>query len=319
MGRAATPTNMKMSAILGVIAVALLFVAPFFASRYLLQILLTIVLYAQLVTAWNILSGFTGYLFLGVAAFYGIAGYAYAIISLQVPYIVAIPLVGMLCFVISYAIGMVLLRIRGPYFALASYALVLLFANVVLYYEQTYSRVTGRVVSILPVSTTYMVLLGVAIATIVAAYLIRRSRFGYGLSYIKGNEDLANVVGINVARYKCLAFGICAFFIGLAAAAIVPRGGYIDTTVVFAPAISFNTLVMGVVGGLGSIRGGVLSAVFFSLLFELFGTRANPYPLFVFMGILLMAVIFFFPGGIEGVITRLSRSGAGYSLGHNPR
>ncbi|OGF54414.1 MAG: hypothetical protein A2Z21_00320 [Candidatus Fraserbacteria bacterium RBG_16_55_9] len=301
------PTNTtKMTSIFGVIAVAVLFVAPSFASRYLLQILLTIVLYVQLVTAWNILSGFTGYLFLGVAAFYGIAGYAYAIVSLEIPYFVAIPVVGMLCFVISYAIGMVLLRIRGPYFAIASYALVLLFANVVLYYEQTYSRVTGRVVSILPVSTTYTVLLGVAIATIVVAYLIKRSKFGYGLSYIKGNEDLANVVGINVARYKCLAFGISAFFIGMATAAIIPRGGYIDTTVVFAPTISFNTLVMGVVGGLGSIRGGVLSAVLFSLLFELFGTRANPYPLFVFMGVLLMVVIFYFPRGIEGVIARVT-------------
>ena len=299
-------TTTKMIAVFGAIAVAMLFVTPFFASRYLLQILLTIILYVQLVTAWNILSGFTGYLFLGVAAFYGIAGYAYAVFSLEIPYIAAIPLVGILCFIISYAIGMVLLRIRGPYFAIASYALVLLFANAVLYYEQTYSRVTGRVVSTLPTSTTYTVLLAVAIATIGAAYLIKRSKFGYGLSYIRGNEDLANVVGINVARYKCLAFAISAFFIGMAAAAIIPRGGYIDTTVVFAPAISFNTLVMGVVGGLGSIRGGVLSAMFFSLLFELFGTRANPYPLFIFMGLLLMVVIFYFPGGIDGAIARVT-------------
>jgi branched-chain amino acid transport system permease protein len=283
-----------------------LLAAPAFASRYMLQILLTIVLYVQLVTAWNILSGFTGYLFLGVAAFYGIAGYAYAIVSQYLPYLIAIPLVGVLCFAISYAIGMLLLRIRGPYFAIASYALVLLFANVVLYYEQTYSRVTGRVVSVLPVATTYLTLLGITVATIGVAYLIKRSKFGYGLSYVKGNEDLANVVGINAPRYKCLAFGVSAFFIGMAAAAIVPRGGYIDTTVVFAPAISFNTLVMGVVGGLGSIRGGVLSATFFSLLFELFGTSANPYPLFMLMGLLLMIVIFAFPQGIEGMIARVS-------------
>jgi branched-chain amino acid transport system permease protein len=113
------------------------------------------------------------------------------------------------------------------------------------------------------------------------------------------------VVGINTSFYKTITFTISAFFIGITAAAIVPRGGYIDTTTVFAPIISFNVLVMGVIGGIGSLRGGMISAILLSLFFEFFATSQNPYPFFISLGVLLMLGIFFFPQGIEGVLGRI--------------
>ncbi len=294
--------------IIGIIVIVVLFTVPLYSSRYILQILLTIILYVHLVIAWNIFSGFTGYLFLGVAAIYGIAGYSYAIISTRIPYLLAIPLVGIISFVVAYLLGIIFLRIRGPYFTIASYAMVLLFASLVLYYEQAVSYLSGRTVTIVPISTIYNVLLVITIITLLAAFFLKNSRFGYGLSCIKGNEDLASIVGINTARYKSLTFSISAFFIGIAAAAIVPRGGYIDTTTVFAPIISFNVLVMGVIGGVGSLRGGMISAIFLSLFFELFATRQNPYPFFISLAVLLMLGIFFFPNGIEGIIGRVTLS-----------
>jgi branched-chain amino acid transport system permease protein len=295
--------------ILGLLLIAALFTVPLYTPRFIQQLLLTVILNVELVTAWNILSGFTGYLFLGVAAMYGLAGYTFAIVSGTVPYALAIPLVGLITFVVAYLIGMLFLRIRGPYFTIATYALVLLFANVILYYEQAFSKTTGRYVSILPISTIYLVLLGVTLVTLVVAFLIKKSRFGYGLACIRGNEDLANIIGINASRYKCLAFGICAFFVGIAAATVLPRGGYIDTTIVFAPSISFNILAMGIIGGLGSLRGGILSAVAISLLFELLGSGQNPYPFFISLGVVLVLVIFFFPRGIEGIIQRVTGMG----------
>jgi len=300
-------TNIKKPIwISSIILIAILFTVPLYAPRFIIQILLTIILYINLVIAWNIFSGFTGYLFLGVAAIYGIAGYSYAIISQKVPYLVGIFLVGIISFVIAYAIGMVFLRIRGPYFTIASYALVLLFSSLILYYEQAFSHRTGRTVTIIPISKIYIVLVVFTLITLVVAVIIKSSRFGYGLFCIKGNEDLANVVGINVSFYKCLIFSVSAFLIGITVAAIIPRGGYIDTTVVFAPILSFNVLVMGILGGIGSLRGGIISAVFLSLFFELFATKENPYPFFIILGILLILGIFFFPKGIEGVIDRIS-------------
>jgi branched-chain amino acid transport system permease protein len=291
--------------ILSIILVPVLFTVPLYSSRVMIQILLTIILYVQLVIAWNIFSGFTGYLFLGVAAIYGIAGYAYAFISVYLPYLLSIFIVGLICFVIAYPLGLVFLRIRGPYFAIASYAMVLLFASLVLYYEQAVSYMSGRTVTIIPLPRIYTVLLAITIITLIVAFIIKRSKFGYGLSCIKGNEDLANVVGINTSFYKTITFSISAFFIGITAAAIVPRGGYIDTTTVFAPIISFNVLVMGVIGGIGSLRGGMISAILLSLFFEFFATSQNPYPFFISLGVLLVLGIFFFPSGIEGVLERI--------------
>lgn len=292
--------------ILSIVLIPVLFTVPLYSSRVVIQILLTIILYVQLVIAWNIFSGYTGYLFLGVAAIYGIAGYSYAILSTRLPYFLSIVLVGIICFIIAYPLGLVFLRIRGPYFAIASYAIVLLFASLVLYYEQAVSYLSGRTVDIIPLPKIYTVLLAVTIITLIVAVIIKRSKFGYGLSCIKGNEDLANVVGINTSFYKTITFSISAFFIGITAAAIVPRGGYIDTTTVFAPIISFNVLVMGVIGGMGSLRGGIISAVLLSLFYEFFATSQNPYPFFIAIGVLLILGIFFFPNGIEGAIKRIS-------------
>lgn len=301
--------------ILGIIMIPVLFTVPLYSSRVTIQILITIILYVQLVIAWNIFSGYTGYLFLGVAAIYGIAGYSYAILSTRLPYLLSIVLVGIICFVIAYPLGLVFLRIRGPYFAIASYALVLLFASLVLYYEQAVSHLSGRLLQIIPLPKIYTVLVAITIITLIAAFIIKRSKLGYGLSCIKGNEDLANAVGINTSFYKTITFSISAFFIGITAAAVVPRGGYIDTTTVFSTVISFNVLVMGVLGGIGSLRGGLISAVFLSLFFEFFATSQNPYPFFIVLGVLLVLGIFFFPNGIEGAIKRIGSNKVNNKLG----
>ncbi len=299
--------NIKLPVwILSIILIPVLFTVPIYASRVVIQMMITIILYVQLVIAWNIFSGYTGYLFLGVAAIYGIAAYSYAIISVWLPYLVSILVVGIISFIIAYLLGMVFLRIRGPYFTIASYALVLLFASLILYYEQAVSYRTGRTVAMIALPRIYIVMLVITIITLFAAFLIKNSKFGYGLSCIKGNEDLASIVGINTSFYKTLTFSISAFFIGMTAAAITPRGGYIDTTTVFAGVISFNVLVMGVVGGVGSLRGGIISALVLSVFFEFFATSQNPYPFFIALGVLLFLGIFFFPKGIEGALSRIS-------------
>ncbi|MEM2878893.1 MAG: branched-chain amino acid ABC transporter permease [Candidatus Hadarchaeales archaeon] len=300
--------NLKNPRIIFIIVALLVsLLLPTFSPRYIVQTFITVALYVALVGAWNILSGFTGYLFLGVSAFYGIGAYVYAIMSPLMPYYVTILVAGAICFVIAFLIGMPFLKIRGPYFTIASYALVLLFGNIILYYEQVVTRTTGRWISMEHLSTIYTTLVIVCFFTFLVAYLIKRSKLGYGLFCIRGNEDVANVIGINTFRYKCLAFGICAFFIGLISAAITPRSGYIDTTIVFATQIAFTTLVMGVFGGLGSLRGGLLSAFLISLLLELFATRGDPYPFLIGLGILLFIIIYFVPKGLESVMERVEK------------
>lgn len=301
---------LKSKWIFPIILVVITLAVPLYTSRYVLQVLLTVVTFVGLVGAWNIISGFTGYPFLGSVAFYGLGAYIFAIMQTGMPYIVAILLGGSLCFVIGFFLGMPFLKIRGAYFAIATYALSVLFANLILYYEQVVSKTTGRWVPTLGLNDLFILLFFISLVTLVVAYIIKKSRFGYGLLSIKGNEEVANVIGINTFRSKCLAFGICAFFTGIIGAAISMRGGYIDTTIVFAPIISFNVLVMGLFGGMGSIRGGILSAAIITVLFELFGTGGNPYPFLITLGVLLFIVIYFLPRGMESLLKRVKLKGS---------
>lgn len=297
--------NRSVSWIL-VLAVLVITLTPsFYVRGYMLELLLYALVYVALVGAWNIISGYTGYLFLGTSAFFGVGAYFYALTEGMLPYAAAVLTAGALCFVMAFLIGIPLLRIRGAYFAIASYALCLLFGNLILYYEQVITATTGRWLSIQKAPLVYAVIWAITVLTLIASYIIKNSRFGYGLLSIKGDEDVAEALGINTVLYKCLAFGISAFFMGLVGAALIVHGGYVDTTIAFNPVFSFNTLIMGLVGGLGSIRGGLVSAIFISLLYELFGTRGDPYLFLIGLGILIFVIMFYAPKGVEGLLEKI--------------
>jgi len=93
-------------------------IPPFYLPGYTLEVLMYILVYVILVGAWNIISGYTGYIFLGTSAFFGIGAYFYALTQNVLPYVVAVPVAGAFCFVVSFLIGIPLLRIRGAYFTI---------------------------------------------------------------------------------------------------------------------------------------------------------------------------------------------------------
>jgi len=275
-------------------------VPPLFVEKYALDFLIYILSYLALVGAWNIFSASTGYLFLGTSAFFGIGGYFYSIIQYLLPYGLSNFTSGIFCFFLALSIGLPLLRIRGPYFVIASYALSLLFSNIILYYEQVFRGTTGRWLYIPDVYLLYSIMAALTISSWVALYLLRKSRFGYALFSIRGDEEAAEAIGINTTLYKCLAFGIAAFFMGCVGSTLSSLGGYIDTSTAFSPTISFNTLVMGVLGGL-SLKGTFISAIILSIVYELFGATGYPYPFFVLMGVCLF-IYLLYKGSVEELI-----------------
>jgi len=299
---------LKMILILGVLAFSAIF--PFFAPSYLMELFLSIITYVILVAAWNILSGYTGYLFLGTSAFYGLGAYILAYIQ-GIGVLFAIPIVAIICFIIAFFIGFPFFRIRGVYFTIASYALSLLFGNLFLYYEQVFKSTTGRTVPIQSSTTIYTMFVFFAITTLMVAYLIKRYRLGFGFLIIKGNEEVAEVIGVNTVIYKCIAFGISAAIMGTVGATSILRGGYVDTTIAFGNVISFNTLIMGVLGGLGNITGGLISSILLSSLYSLFGTSGDPFTYLIIMGLLTYIIMLVSPKGIGGAIDkiRLKRKG----------
>lgn len=278
----------------------------FFVDPYMLALMISVLAAVALVASWNIISGYAGYLFLGAAAFYGLGAYVVPLTSDVVSWYVAIPLAGVICFGVAFVIGIPFLRIRGPYFIIATYAIAELISNVLLYLEHTFSRTIGRYITIQDTMEIYVAILLVAFASVMVSSAIRETKFGLGLLSIKGDEDAASASGVNATLYKLIAFGVTAMFMGMAGAAVIPRLGYVDNTIAFSSRISFNTLVMGVLGGAGSVAGGAVSAVVLSLLFEIFFSSAEPFPYLIALGVILFVAIFFMPGGLAQLFSRIS-------------
>jgi branched-chain amino acid transport system permease protein len=289
-----------------VIAFALAASASFLVDPYTLGLMISVLAYVTLVASWNIISGYAGYLFLGAAAFYGLGAYVVPLTSKFVNWYLAIPLAGVICFTVAFVIGIPFLRIRGPYFIIATYAFAELISNVILYLEHQITGTIGRYITIQGTQEIYFAALLVAFLSVIVASSIKDTKFGLGLLSIKGNEDAAAASGVDTTLYKLLAFGVTALFMGMAGAAVIPRLGYIDNTIAFRAQISFNTLVMGILGGAGSILGGVTSAVALSLLFEIFFSSSDPFPYLTALGCLLFVAIFFMPGGLGHLFGRFS-------------
>jgi len=287
----------------GIIPLIGLVITPFILPGYYTYLLITILTYVCLVAAWNVISGYTGYLFLGATAFYGGGGYIAALLFWRFPFHLTLLLAGLICGVIAFAIGLPLLKIRGPYFAIASFTLSEILRNLVYYCEQKFTGKVGRTLPVEDILLIYYTLIGITLAVVITVYYIREAKIGLALFCIRDDEDAAQACGINTLFYKLFAFFITSFFMGLVGATTVARFGYIDADGAFNPAVSLNTAVMGLLGGRGAFGGPLISAVLLSLLYEIFFSRGNPYPFGIMLAILLIIVVIFAPAGLSGLIS----------------
>ena len=280
---------------------------PYVLPGYYTQLSITILTYIGLVTAWNIISGYAGYLFLGATAFYGGGGYLAALIFWVLPYHVGVLVSGLVCGAIALVIGLPLLKIRGPYFAIASFVLSEILRNLIYYLEHIFAGTVGRNLPTQDILTVYYMVIVMALASVLTAYVIKKTRMGLALLSLRDDEDAAQACGVNTLLYKLFAFFITAFFMGSLGATTVARYGYIDAEGAFNPMTSLTTAVMGLIGGRGSFEGPLIGAFVISLLYELFFTAGNPYLFGMILAILLAVVIMFAPSGLQGLIQRLAK------------
>ncbi|MBS7649292.1 branched-chain amino acid ABC transporter permease [Candidatus Bathyarchaeota archaeon] len=283
-----------------------LVIIPFILPGYYTYLTITILTYICLVAAWNVISGYTGYLFLGATAFYGGGGYIAALLFWRLPFHLTVVIAGLICGFIAIILGLPLLRIRGPYFAIASFTLSEILRNLVYYLEHQFAGKVGRTLPVQDILLIYYTIIGITLAAVITVYYIREAKIGLALFCIRDDEDAAQACGINTLYYKLFAFFVTSFFMGLVGATTVARYGYIDADGAFNPAVSLNTAVMGLLGGRGAFGGPLISAVLLSILYEIFFSRGNPYPFGIVLAILLIIVIIFAPAGLSGLIQRLS-------------
>jgi len=292
----------------------ILLTLPLYAAGYYISLLVTILMYAILAVSWIIFSGYTGYISLAVAAFFGIGSYMTVILWPALPFPLIIILGGLASMFFALLIGFPCLRIRGPYFVILTLGLSELVKYIFEIYEVHVKGVTGTILLGAPSSEVfYYSLLIIAVIAAATAYFVKNSKFGIALFSIKGNEEAAEAMGVDTTRYKLLFFSVSALFMGFTGAAMALRWTYIDPGVVFNPLITFQVTIMAILGGEEDFRGPIIGAAILTLISEAFGIR-YPYHYMALLGITLILLIKFLPRGLLGAIGRLHIRRKGYMV-----
>jgi branched-chain amino acid transport system permease protein len=297
--------------ILATLAAALvLSTMPWLLSDFALSLTLTCLMYAGLAVSWAMFCGATNYLSLATAAFFGLGAYVTTWSSGELPYGVAVLLGGLLAAAFAGLVGAAVLHLRGAYFAVITFGLGELVRHAVTYYEKAFQGTVGRVIAEPPEAVTiYHAVLLLAAIAVITALLVRASRLGLALRGIGADEERAQTLGVNARRAKILAFALSAFFAGALGAAMAMRWTYIDPPTVFNPFIGFQTVLIAMVGGAHTIIGPIASSVLFSLLTE-FLRLQFPYLFLILLGLLLILLVLYLPGGLASLLTRWKRSNA---------
>ena len=301
----------KRSFSLGLLLLILILLAtlPLYTPEFWVVRLTTILMFIILTVSWVIFSGPTGYISLASAAFFGVGVYAMAILGDELPLPVVIGIGGVASSILALLVGALTLRLRGIYFIVFTFGLVMLLRHLILFLEITITHTRGRFITLVDNTTVFYVMLGIFVATMLTAYFIRRSRFGLALQSIGENEAAAAHTGVNVTLLKISAFAISAFFMGTVGAIMATRWTYIDPSIAFNPLFSFMPVLMAILGGTGQLYGPVLGAACFAYLEEILITEF-PYYYMLLFGTILMVVILFLPGGLEGLIEKWRRGGS---------
>jgi len=284
------------------IAACLLILAlwPFLARAYYVSLVLVLLSYAALASAWALFSGPTRYLSFAAAAFYGVGAYSTFLLGAGLAWPLPVLAGAAVGGLLALAVGGLSLRLRGPYFAILTFGLSELVRHLFIWYEFNVTGTRGRIlVSRLDLASIYYTVFVIAALTVGIAWLIRRSRWGLALVAIGGDEERAEVLGVRPTWIKVAVFALSAALIGGTGAAMAPRLTYLDPNIAFNPLISFQTVIMALLGGAGQVSGPVVGALFLGLISEAFLLRFQ-YLYLITLGLVLIGTVLALPHGIMG-------------------
>jgi branched-chain amino acid transport system permease protein len=295
----------------GLIAAVLLIAAtgavPLVASDYYLAFLLQLYMMVALAQSWNLISGMTGYVSFGHAAFFGIGTYACALLlPAGFPWWMVVIQSAGIAVLVAVPVGFLTLRLRGPYFAIAMLGLNEVGRIVATVWISLTGGGSG--ISVPPtlqpgLVTNYFAMLALAAIVTIAVALIYKSRFGLELRAIREDEAAAEMVGVNTTRNKLGAFVMSAAIPGAVGAVFIMYTSYIDPVSAFAPALNIQMIVMVMFGGSGTIWGPVLGAGIVMGIRELVWANFPALHL-ALLGVLLLIVVLVLPGGVVSLFTR---------------
>jgi branched-chain amino acid transport system permease protein len=261
----------------------------------------------------NFITGFCGQISLGHAAFMGVGAYASAmLVKAGVPILVTLPLAGILAGALGFVVGLASLRVRHDFLAITTMGVVFLFVGIV----RQQDFLGGAVgISGIPGSSLgrvgfMAVCLGLALGFAVFSVMVKRSWMGFVYDSIADNEDVSRVLGIDVARYKLIAFVIGTAAAGVAGGLYAQHFRYVGPDS-FGFVESISVLAMVIVGGIGSVAGVAVAAAVLSVL-PLWIQFVDDYKILVYSA-LLFFMMRYAPDGLTGILRRSFKRTGGNS------
>lgn len=305
-------------------AILLAAAAPFLVGNYILTILVSVLIAIVGAVGLNVLTGTSGLISLGQAGFLAVGAYTNAILITDYGWSVwfTLPLSGIVTALVSLIVGIPSLRLKGLYLAITTLAFSFIVNHIILYAETITHGPNGVFISgarmfgfdVQKGKPLYYLTLTIALLIIFGVLNLSRTRIGRAWMAIRDHDIAARVMGIDLVRYKLLSFAVSSFIVGVAGALMSLQLQFVNIDV-FALILSIEALTMIILGGLGSIAGAILGAIFVTLLPEalrlLFSLTIDPqstfYTNFVFeirgiaYGVIIVLFLRFKPEGMFGV------------------
>lgn len=322
---------MKRNTILTLTAIIVLFIFLFIASKtfdtYIIRILNLCAIYTILGLSMNLINGFTGLFSLGHAGFMAVGAYTTALLTMPLavkemnffmaplisplnkivwPFLPSLIVAGILSAIVAFLIGAPVLRLKGDYLAIATLG----FSEIIRVVFTNTQNITNGALGLkaIPVTTNLWWSFGIAIITIFIIVSLINSSYGRAFKAIREDEIAAESMGVSLFKHKVVSFAIGAFFAGVGGGLLGNLIGAVDP-LMFRFFLTYNILLIIVLGGMGSVTGTVISACVITIAQEalrfldepLFpGIPALPGLRMVVFSILLMVVVLFFRNGLMG-------------------
>ena len=297
------------------LAVAAFALAPVYGNDVSLrESLLLDALYITLASNLNLMLGYAGYVNFGSIVFFGLGGYVcvWLVNSYKWTLAPSLAVAGVCVSALALLFGLGILRLRGAFFALSTIGVI----EAVQAFAENFTPWGGSSGIYLPASIfsplggpakalwiIYFIMVGVMGASLYLSYAIKTSKFGLGLLAIGQNEDAAAILGVPTSLYKAMVYSVSAFLPAIAGGLYFFKSAFIQPSDAFDLSLSTEALVVGMLGGQGTVTGVAIGAFLYEELrgYLLTSSTFANFQLVV-SGALLLLIVLFFPGGLMGWI-----------------
>jgi branched-chain amino acid transport system permease protein len=286
----------------GVLLAAGFAAVPLITARIdLLNLGVQIFLAVALAESWNLLGGYGGQINLGHAAFFGLGALVTRMLWVGgAPLFLALAAGAFVATALGVLIGGAAFRLRGAYFAIATLGLAEILRITIGNLMPQISTISAVALASYSIVPRYYLTLGLAVLCVTVVALLVRSRVGLGIQAVREDEDAAEASGVAAFRHKLLALAVSTALVGLTGGAFAYYHVSYYPQHTFSPVWTFDAVLIAFIGGVGTIHGPVLGALFYVILREALAVRLVDLHLLLF-GALFVLVVLLFPGGLVGM------------------